>query len=162
MRFLDSLPPADMALANILFKKLWKLFKLTGIKAGISGLPRSKSWKLEIPVGPIQPNGVDCGLYVCLAMRAALLGISFEVDATKLVAMRKSIIKAFQEWPQGDAAPESLNLQSLRVEEVFTALTIPGGVIHPQKRRGKATNPPPAPDVHNIGERHPLHVDLHF
>lgn len=130
MSYLDSLPRADEYVAYSLFKKLWKLLDRTSSKAHIKGFPQR--WKVGIPKCPQQMNGYDCGLYVCQAMRATMLGIPYEVTPASMPGFRKGLLQSLERWQ--NSAPAENNLELLQANEMFTALTIPGTSIATGKK----------------------------
>jgi hypothetical protein len=144
MSYLDSLPP-DEYVAYLLFKKIWKLLVFTCTLVHIQGLP--EQWTVGIPKSPRQTNGFDCGLYVCKAMRAAMLGIRLNVDASHMPTFRTGILTSIQQWSHSD--PEPNNLELLQANQIFTALTIPGTLISTLKKNKRDQQ---ATDVMEIGE----------
>jgi Ulp1 protease family, C-terminal catalytic domain len=144
MFYYDSLPPADEYVAYLLFKKIWKLLKLTCSLVSIQGLP--EHWTVGIPKGPRQKNGHDCGLYVCQAMRAAMLGIQLQVNPAMMPTFRKGIRKSFVGWA---SAPQPNNLELLQANEMFTALTIPGSLLATLKTTKRSQQPT---NVMELGE----------
>jgi Ulp1 protease family, C-terminal catalytic domain len=144
MSYLDSMRPDDHV-AYSLFYKLWKLLELTCKVGHIEGL--REHWGVELPTCPKQQNGFDCGLYVCKAMRATMLGIPLKVSASSMPGFRRSILEALKRWP--DSHPEPTNLDLLQANEVFTSLTIPGTLIATQ-RKTKGTQQ--SAEVMDLGE----------
>jgi hypothetical protein len=144
MFYIDSLPPADEYVAYLLFKKFWKLLTHTCSLVSIQGLPGH--WTVGIPKAPRQNNMYDCGLYVCKAMRAAMLGIQLQVDPAEMPTFRKDIKKSFLRWA---SAPQPNNLELLQVHEMFTALTIPGTLMATLKKTKRSQQPT---NVMEVGE----------
>lgn len=93
----DSIPPPDVELANVMFKKVRRLIMATSMLAN-AGYPEGE-WFTEIPQGPYQTNSYDCGIFVCMAMRAAILGIPFTLP-NDVPAIRRSIRNSFRDWPE--------------------------------------------------------------
>jgi hypothetical protein len=139
MSYLDSLPPADEYVAYSLFKKLWKLLDRTCSRVPIHGLP--ESWTVEIAKSPQQQNTYDCGLYVCQAMRATMLGIPFQVSSKEMRGFRKNLLESLQRWSH--PASEVHNLQLLSADEVFMALIINGTSVTRKKKKGSQKAPVP-------------------
>jgi len=115
MVYRDSIPPPDTELANIMFKKLRKLIRAINTLVGTSH-PKWK-WSTQISEGPFQNNCYDCGLFVCLAVRAALLGIPFDAPGD-LTTLRLFIQKSLREWPQ-QSSIQSSQLQEFGADDLF-------------------------------------------
>jgi len=145
MTFYDSLLVPDSPKAEVLFKKLRKLFLAACDPDQASYLPTA--WTTKIAQGPYQVNGDDCGVYVCLAMKASVLGIPFRAQAAEIDPARASILKSFIEWSEehSDHDPESLTM--LRVEDNFEEFVAPTLTSLVRRNRGKGVSEEPIIDL---------------
>lgn len=90
MTYYDSLPPADVEMANALFKKLEKLIKAAGPSDGVAQMP--ELWNKTVSrTMPVQTNNYDCGLFVYSAMRALCLGIDLNFHQSEMMEVREDL-----------------------------------------------------------------------